>query len=106
MHILVVNFNLEGISYEEYQAHCQKVAPVFKALPGLISKVWLADPATNTFGGVYTWQSQEAMEAYTASEIFQKMATHPNFANVTARKFGILEGPTEVTRGLALAVPG
>src|SRR5690242_1806382 len=104
MYILIVNFNLKGISHEEYQAHCSHLAPVYNSMPGFISKVWLADPQSNTYGGVYTWQSQEALEAYKQSDIFQKLLVHPNLVNVTAHEFGVLEGPTQVTHGLALAV--
>ena len=32
-----------------------RLAPHFAALPGLRSKVWLADAASGTYGGVYTW---------------------------------------------------
>ena len=40
-------------------------------MPGLISKVWLANPATNTYGGVYTWRDRASMEAFARSELFQ-----------------------------------
>jgi hypothetical protein len=100
MHILIVNFNLKDISQEEYQNLCDKLALVYALVPGLISKVWLADPENNTYGGVYTWQSEQAMEEYIHSEIFRAMTNHPNLENVTAKQFGILEGPTLVTNGL------
>lgn len=55
MHIQIVNFNLKGVSEADYRALCDQLAPAFAVMPGLISKVWLADAATNTYGGVYTW---------------------------------------------------
>ena len=42
MVIQVVNFNLEGITYEEYMGAAKEVAPAFKELSGLRSKVWLS----------------------------------------------------------------
>ena len=48
MVIQVVNFNLEGITYEEYMGAAKEVAPAFKELSGLRSKVWLSDEENNT----------------------------------------------------------
>lgn len=102
MHIQIVNFNLKGVSEADYRALCDQLAPAFAVMPGLLSKVWLADAATNTYGGVYTWQNKAAMQAYMQSEIFNNVVNHPNLTNITSKDFGILEGPTEVTHGLAM----
>jgi len=104
MHIQVVNFQLNGVNQEEYIKLCEEEAPTFAAIPGLLSKVWLADPATNTYGGVYTWRDRQAMEDYIQSELFHAVLTAPEIAGVTSRGFAILEGPTRVTRGLAEAI--
>lgn len=104
MHIQIVNFNLKGISEADYQALCDQLAPAFATMPGLIAKVWLADTATNTYGGVYTWENKAAMLAYMQSEIFNNVANHPNLTNITSKDFGILEGPTAATHGLAHAM--
>ena len=101
MHIQIVTFQLDGISEADYRRQCEALAPVFAELPGLIAKVWLADPATNTFGGVYTWQNRGAMERYLASDLYAGMVTHPHLAGVTTRDFAVLTEPTRVTRGLA-----
>ena len=101
MHIQVVNFNLKGMSEGEYRKMCDELAPAFAGMAGLISKVWLADPATNTYGGVYTWRDRSAYEVYTRSDIFQSIGKHPNLTNITSKDFTVLEGPTRVTHGLA-----
>jgi len=44
---------------------CDGLASTFATMPGLISKVWLADPATNTYGGVYTWRDRRSYEDFT-----------------------------------------
>ncbi|MCH2144903.1 MAG: YdhR family protein [Phycisphaerales bacterium] len=99
MHILIINFNLEGITRAEYESVCDEVAPAFAAIPGLVCKHWLADEATNTYGGVYLFESEQALQDYQASELFAQVAGNPAFANCTARAFGRLEGPSAVTRG-------
>ena len=104
MHIQIINFHLKDMTEQEYEALCDQVAPAFVALPGLVSKVWLADPASNTFGGVYTWESREALVAFTETELFQAVATHPNLDGITSRDFAVMEAQTALTRGLPVAV--
>ena len=101
MYIQIVNFNLRNTTPSDFEKLCNDLAPQFAALPGLISKVWLADPASNTFGGVYTWQDQASFEAYTRTELFNTVKSHPNLANLTLRTFDVLEEPTRKTRGMA-----
>jgi quinol monooxygenase YgiN len=101
MHVQVVNFQLKGATEEQFRAECDNLAPAFAAIPGLISKVWLADGASNTYGGVYTWNDRAAMQAYLASDLFAAVKSHPAFSGVTSRDYGVIEGPTSVTRGLA-----
>ena len=105
MHIQVVTFNLRDMTEEEFRKACdEQFAPAFANFPpGMLSKVWLADPATNTYGGVYAWRDRQAMEEYAQSELFKAIATNPNFTNITSKDYGILEGPTRVTRGLVEA---
>lgn len=99
MHVQVVNFQLKGVTRTQYETMCDELAPAFAALPGLISKVWLADEATNTYGGVYLWRDRAAMEAFLKTDLFRAVVTHPNLAAITSRDFGILPGPSAVTRG-------
>jgi len=92
MHIQIVTFHLKGITDAQYAQACrEQFAPLFEAMPGLISKVWLRNPATNTYGGVYKWQDKAAMDTYVGSELFRTVQAHPNFADVTSRDFGVLE---------------
>ena len=101
MHIQVVNFHLNGLSDGEFRRACDELAPAFADVPGLVSKVWLANPTANTYGGVYTWASREAMEEFTKGELFASVAGNPRFARMTSADFDVLEGPTRVTGGLA-----
>ena len=104
MHIQIVNFRLEGIGEENYRGIAETIAPAFANLPGLVSKTWLANPETGAYGGVYVWQSREAMENYKESDIYKGMATNPHFADATVKDYAVLEGPTRVTRGPAAGV--
>lgn len=103
MHTLVVTFNLKNMSDAEFRAFCDEAAPTFAAVPGLLTKIWLADPATNTYGGVYTFTHKAAYEAYATSDLFRSVATNPNFTGISGRDFGVLDGPTRVTGGPVVA---
>ena len=100
MHIQVINFNLENITRTEYEAVCNELAEDFAALPGLISKHWLADEENNTYGGVYIWESKDAYEGYLQSELFAGVGANPALINITSKDFDVIEAPTRITRGL------
>ena len=100
MHIQIINFNLEGINRAEYEGVCNELAEAFAALPGLVSKHWLADEKNNTYGGVYIWETKEAYEAYLNSELFAGVGSNPALVNMVSKDFGVIEAPTRVTRGL------
>jgi heme-degrading monooxygenase HmoA len=104
MHIQIVNFHLAGIGEEEFRAMSDQLAPAFAEVPGLISKTWLADAASNTYGGVYLWDTEASCRNYKASELFNAVKTHPNFAEVSSREFGVLDGPSRITRAVGPAL--
>lgn len=97
MHILIINFNLNDITRAEYEAVCDEVAPEFAAIPGLISKKWLANETTNTYGGVYLFESEKALQDYLQSELFKSVSGNPAFTNASATPFEMLAGPSKVT---------
>lgn len=99
MHIQIINFELNGITEEQYVGMCEQLAPDFAALPGLISKVWLR--GDGTYGGVYTWADRAAMEDFTRTELFGAVVSHPQLSDVRSTDFAVLDGPTSVTRGQA-----
>ena len=101
MHVQIITFGLKGISEEDYSKIAEAVAPAIAAMPGLVSKAWLANPETNTYGGAYIWQDRGAMEAYAETEVFKGMTTNPHFEGVTVKDFAVLENPTHITWGLA-----
>ncbi len=99
MHIQIVNFQLSGISEEDYRRQCEAIASAFTNLPGLISKTWLANQETNTYGGVYVWCDLQAMEDYIGTDLYKGLLANPHFDNITVEDFAVLENSTRVTRG-------
>lgn len=100
MHVQIINFQLKDLSEEDYAKLCNDLAPTFADVPGLLSKVWLANSSAGTFGGVYFWRNREAMEEFGKTELFNSVATHPNLASITSADYAVMEEPTRVTRGL------
>ena len=86
-HIQILNFNLKGINHDDFIEIADTMAPVFAEVPGLLSKIWLADQESNTYGGVYTWKDRQAMETFSKISLFNDVANNPNFANFTSKDF-------------------
>jgi hypothetical protein len=99
MHIQIINFRLKGVSEGDYAGLADELAPSYAAVPGLVRKVWLADSENGVYGGVYVWRDRQAMEDFAQTELYKSVATHPNLDGVTSTDFGVLLGPTGVTRG-------
>jgi heme-degrading monooxygenase HmoA len=71
MHIQIITFRLRNRDEAGYRQFADGVAPALAEVPGLISKVWLADPQSNTYGGVLFWQGRIAMERFAGSDKFR-----------------------------------
>ena len=99
MHIQLVNFQLKDMSEAGYCKLCDDLASTFANVPGLVSKVWLSDPATNTYGGIYSWRDRAAMEAYFKSDLCKGVMSSPNLVNITSRDFSVMEGADPGHRG-------
>ncbi len=100
MHAQIITFNLKGLNDEEYRYHCEAIAPAFAQLPGLVSKAWLANAETNTYGGVYLWRDRRSMESYERSDIYGGMIANPHLDGLIARSFPVIEEATEITSSL------
>jgi len=99
MHIQIINFSLSGISRAEYEVAAAEAAKPIADMPGLISKRWLANEDTNTYGGVYFWETKADMQAWMDSEIFAGIGANPAFVNAIVNDFEVIESLSEITRG-------
>ncbi len=101
MLIQVVTFHLRDLSKADYDKMCEPLAPIIAAQPGLISKTWLENAETNTYGGVYTWRDRQSMEAFMQTDMIKAIASHPSFVGLASQDFEVDEKFSRVTRGLA-----
>jgi hypothetical protein len=44
-------------------------APQYRALPGLLQKLYIADRDSGEFGGVYVWKDEESMREFRESDL-------------------------------------
>jgi hypothetical protein len=98
MHVQIVDFHVKDLGEDEYRALGAQLAPAYAELPGLLAKVWLADPAGNTYGGVYLWRDAEAMRSYMSSDLLKGVLSSPHIVDVTSRDFAVYEDLTRVTQ--------
>jgi len=106
MNVLIVTFELEGISEEAWERQAAQLAPKFAAMPDLLSKVWLADPENNTYGGAYLWRDRAALDAYLAGPVFGALDKLPGVHSIETRTFAALEAPTSISLGAVATVSG
>ena len=104
MYVLIVNFNLKDVDEAQYARLCDAAAPAFAAVPGLVSKLWLKNGDTGTYGGVYIFESRDALNRFQETDLFRSLAVNKNLTNITADDFEVLEAPTRVTGRMFAAV--
>lgn len=103
MHVQIVTFELKGITEDEYRTGCADETGAFADLPGLLSKVWIGSADTNTYGAVYFWRDQDAMQRYVGGEIFRSILDDESLANVQSSDYTVLDELTRATQpGLAV----
>ncbi len=99
MHVLIITFTLVGLADADYRQHATALASQFLQVPGLVSKTWLADEASNTCGGVYVFQDAASLQHYLDSPIVKDMKANPALAGLSTRAFGTIEAATAITGG-------
>jgi hypothetical protein len=101
MHAQIITYQLGDISQADYlKQMVVPDAPVLAGVNGLISKVWLADEARNTYGGFYLWESKSAMEAFMHSDLVAAVVSRPFVKNVSSVDYAVNEAASKITRGL------
>jgi len=101
MHAQLITYQLRDITQADYlKQMVEPDAPVLANVPGLISKVWLADEAKNSFGGFYLWENKPAMDAFMHSDLVKAVVSRPFVHNVSSVDFEVNQGVSSITRGL------
>jgi len=96
--LLQISFGL-SVTPAEYKQIAGAVAESFAKVPGLRWKIWIVDEQKREAGGVYLFEDQRALDAFTSSDLAKTVATHPALKNVTMRASEIMPEETAMTRG-------
>jgi hypothetical protein len=96
--ILQVNLKF-SIPRADLEAAWLSAAKPIADVPGLRWKTWLMNETEHTAGGIYLFESEEALKAYMAGPIVAAMMASPVLSNIDAKVFDILESHTAITRG-------
>ena len=101
MQAQLITYQLGDISQADYlKKMVEPDAPVLAKVPGLISKIWLADEEKNAFGGFYLWENRAAMEAFMRSDLVKAVVSRPFVRNVSSVDYEVNQNASLVTRGL------
>jgi len=101
MHVQLITYKLKDIAQADYlKQMVEPDAPVLAKVPGLVSKVWLADEEKNTFGGFYLWENKTAMENFMHSDLVKAVVSRLFVTNVSSVDFHVNQKPSLITRGL------
>ena len=101
MQAQIITYQLKDISQAEYlKQMVEPDAPIMAGVPGLISKIWLADEEKNTFGGFYLWDSKEAMQTFMHSDLVAAVVSRPFLKNVSSVDYTVNEAASKITRGI------
>ena len=88
MHILVINFTADA-SPKQFDALVQEDAPIFAKIDGLIHKYFIFNHEQKTYGGVYIFESKDALRAYMDSEIYKSVIENPDWSNHLVRHYEV-----------------
>jgi hypothetical protein len=98
MPILQINFRL-NVSPAEYRELCKSLAPVFANVPGLTWKIWLLNEQEKEAGGIYLFNSSQALENFVNGPLAAQVRSHPGLRDFTAKQFDSMDEVTAMTHG-------
>lgn len=68
MIVQLVKFE-SGLTYEEAVRVAREREAAYRAVPGLIQKIYIRFGASNTYGGFMIWESAEALAAFRQTDL-------------------------------------
>lgn len=98
--LLQVNFKF-NITKPEYEKAAADLAGAFADVPGLRWKIWILNDAGSEAGGIYLFESEEALNTYLGGPLAAQVKGHPAFSEMSVKPFDVMDKPTSICRGPA-----
>jgi len=102
--VLVVTLEFDCAA-SELEDEAVRVADPIANVPGLIWKLWLANPGVRSAGGGYLFESEGALHVFVDGPIAAEINNRPEFRRVKMRVFDVMELPSRMTRAPLGAMP-
>ncbi|MBX3069499.1 MAG: YdhR family protein [Thermomicrobiales bacterium] len=99
MKVLIVRFRLQGVDHEMYVATAEQLASEIARSPGLVTKWWVDGAETGTYGGVYLFTDQQAIEQYLASPTIAGFVSSGVPVDLQTEVLDVLAAATAITAG-------
>ena len=105
--ILQINFRYNA-STSDYEELCRSVAQAFANIPGMRWKIWLLNDGERQAGGIYLFESEDALNNFLHGPLAAQVKSHPALADFSAKAFDVMGEVTAITHGpiLAMAAAG
>ena len=94
--LVQINFQF-NVSVADFEKAAWTVADHFANFPGLRWKIWLKNESKKEAGGIYLFESEEAVTAYRNSPLFKGLESNPVFTNISMKQFDIITDLSQLT---------
>jgi len=97
--VLLVTLRFRG-SVTALEEDAARIANPIAQVPGLVWKLWMINPDSRTAGGVYLFETQEALGRFVDGPIAARINNRPDVDEVVMRVFDVMDAPSRKTRAL------
>ncbi len=97
--ILQITFRNPNGGSEAAQKAAWERAHQIAIWPGLVWKVWTAQPADVVYGGIYLFEDENSVNDYLQGEVVAGMRSLPGVTDFAAQLFDVNHPLTAATRG-------
>jgi len=89
-------------SKAELEAAFSHAVGAIATFPGLLGKIWILNDTTKEAGGLYRFETAEALNAYLNSPIIAALRVSPLITSIQVKSFAVIDTLTAQTRGFHL----
>ena len=96
--ILQINFKFH-VPRADYETAVAPLAEPVAAVTGLLWKVWLMNEGEQESGGIYLFETGDALDAFLNSALVAGIVSNPAFSDFSVKQFEAMADLSAITRG-------